>query len=68
MRVSNLGAADAVVCQHHALGGEGAIELATAVIKASETKASFKFLYDLNLPIKVRCDAPSPATRVSCVF
>ena len=57
VRVSDLGAADAVVCQHHALGGEGAIDLATAVIKASETKASFKFLYDLDLPIKVCCNA-----------
>jgi len=47
------GAADAVVCKHHALGGEGAVELAKAVIKATETPPHFKFLYELDLPIKV---------------
>ncbi len=47
------GAADAVVCNHHALGGEGAADLGRAVIKACEQPSSFKFLYDLDLPIKV---------------
>jgi methylenetetrahydrofolate dehydrogenase (NADP+)/methenyltetrahydrofolate cyclohydrolase/formyltetrahydrofolate synthetase len=47
------GAADAVVCEHHALGGEGAVELAKAVIKATEKPPHFEFLYELDLPIKV---------------
>lgn len=47
------GAADAVVCQHHALGGEGAIDLANAVIKATKEPPKFNFLYELDLPIKV---------------
>lgn len=50
---ANAGAADAVVCEHHALGGEGAVDLANAVVKATENPPNFKFLYDLDLPIKV---------------
>lgn len=47
------GATDAVICEHHALGGEGAVDLAKAIIKATETPPNFKFLYGLDLPIKV---------------
>ena len=49
------GAFDAVLADHWAQGGYGAIELAEAVRKACEqSKAdkSFKFLYPLELPIK----------------
>jgi len=46
------GAEDAVMANHWALGGGGAIELGKAVIKACEKPTNFKFLYDLNSSIK----------------
>jgi formyltetrahydrofolate synthetase len=42
------GAYDAVVTRHHAHGGEGARDLATAVAAAAEQKAEPRFLYDLS--------------------
>ncbi|MEX2442916.1 MAG: formate--tetrahydrofolate ligase [Alkalispirochaeta sp.] len=42
------GAYDAVVTRHHAQGGEGARDLATAVAAAAEEKAEPRFLYDLS--------------------
>lgn len=47
------GAADAVVCEHHAYGGAGAANLGEAVISACQQKVDFKFLYDSQQPIKV---------------
>ena len=47
------GAFDAVVCWHHARGGEGAVDLAKAIAAACEQPAQFKFLYPLELSIKV---------------
>ncbi|KAJ3118800.1 tetrahydrofolate synthase [Phlyctochytrium bullatum] len=43
------GAFDAVPCFHWAKGGEGALELAKAIVSVTseESTASFKFLYDL---------------------
>lgn len=53
-----VGATDAVVCQHHALGGEGAVGLANAIVRATQSPPDFKFLYELDLPIKVNaCEA-----------
>lgn len=46
------GAFDAVLCNHWAEGGPGALHLAESVIKASEQVSSFRFLYDLNLSIE----------------
>lgn len=46
------GAFDAVVTRHHALGGAGAVDLARAVMAACEQPVDFKFLYDVDLPIK----------------
>ncbi len=46
------GAEDAVVCTHWMHGGEGAIKLAEAVVKAAEKPSNFKFLYPLDIPIK----------------
>jgi formyltetrahydrofolate synthetase len=54
------GAADAVVTRHHALGGAGAVDLAEAVVRACSQPAEFKFLYDVDQPIKVRVWAPRP--------
>lgn len=46
------GADAAVVSNHWAEGGAGARALAEAVIATCEGQSNFKFLYDLNLPIK----------------
>ena len=54
---------------HHAKGGAGATELGKAVEAACKQPSSFKFLYDLDLPLKViyllnssssPCQLPSP--------
>ena len=50
------GAVDAVVCEHWEKGGEGAIDLANAVIKACEMKSDFKFLYPLEDSIKSKIE------------
>ncbi|ORY53630.1 FTHFS-domain-containing protein [Rhizoclosmatium globosum] len=52
------GASDAVICDHWAQGGLGAIDLANAVVKVTnETKDDeFKFLYDLDLPIEKKIE------------
>ena len=55
------GAADAVVCTHHGEGGAGAAELARAVDAACASLPrpgdSFRFTYDLELPIKAKIEA-----------
>ncbi|XP_077669336.1 monofunctional C1-tetrahydrofolate synthase, mitochondrial isoform X4 [Eretmochelys imbricata] len=45
------GAFDAVPCNHWSAGGRGAVELAQAVRKAASQENSFKYLYNLELPI-----------------
>jgi formate--tetrahydrofolate ligase len=51
------GAADAVVSEHHAFGGSGALDLAKAVVKASQQPSDHRFLYELDLPIKAKIEA-----------
>jgi formate--tetrahydrofolate ligase len=46
------GALGAAVSRHWAEGGKGALELAEMVIEAANQPSEFKFLYDLNQPIK----------------
>lgn len=46
------GADDAVICTHWSEGGNGALDLAEAVIKACEKPEGFKVLYDINLSIE----------------
>lgn len=46
------GAFRAVTCTHWEHGGEGAEELADAVMEACQEPNEFKFLYDLSLPIE----------------
>jgi len=46
------GAEDAVMSDHWAQGGKGAVDLAAAVIKACEKPSKFKFLYPLDMDIK----------------
>jgi formyltetrahydrofolate synthetase len=50
------GAEAALICRHWELGGAGALELAQAVIKASQKPSQFKFLYPLDLPIKAKIE------------
>jgi methylenetetrahydrofolate dehydrogenase (NADP+) / methenyltetrahydrofolate cyclohydrolase / formyltetrahydrofolate synthetase len=50
------GAMDAVVCRHWALGGEGAEELARAVVKAANQPSNFNFLYPLELSIREKIE------------
>ncbi|HJW72021.1 MAG TPA: formate--tetrahydrofolate ligase [Geothrix sp.] len=50
------GAEDAVICQTWALGGEGAVDLARAVMRVSERPGAFRFLYDLEAPIKTKIE------------
>ncbi|CAK0738789.1 hypothetical protein CVIRNUC_001093 [Coccomyxa viridis] len=56
------GAFDAVVCWHHARGGEGAVDLAKAVIAACEQPSHFQFLYPLDLSIKEKIEAIAKET------
>lgn len=46
------GAADAVVCNHWAKGGEGALELADAVVSATDKAGNFKLLYNNDMSIE----------------
>jgi formyltetrahydrofolate synthetase len=46
----------AVVSHHWLKGGEGAIELAEAVIDACERKNEFKFLYETDMPLRSRIE------------
>jgi formate--tetrahydrofolate ligase len=50
------GALGAAVSTHWADGGKGAIELAELVIAAAEQPNEFKFLYDLDQPIKSKIE------------
>jgi formate--tetrahydrofolate ligase len=50
------GAYGAAVSHHHADGGQGAIELAELVVSAAESPSEFKFLYDVNQPIKAKIE------------
>jgi formate--tetrahydrofolate ligase len=55
------GAADAVVCTHHGEGGAGAADLARAVTAACAStprpEETFRFTYELDLPIKAKIEA-----------
>ena len=46
------GAEDAVMSNHWAEGGAGAVELANAVVAACKKPSKFKFLYPLEMSIK----------------
>ena len=50
------GAMQAVVCTHWMDGGQGAVALAEAVVKAAEKPSHFKFLYPLELSIKEKIE------------
>jgi formate--tetrahydrofolate ligase len=44
------------VSQHWRYGGEGALELADAVLDACNDKVNFKFLYDMDTPLRKRVE------------
>jgi formate--tetrahydrofolate ligase len=53
-RIAEKHGARCAVSEHWEKGGEGAIELAEAVVEACEEENNFDFLYDLDLPLKDR--------------
>ena len=55
-KVAEQNGALAAVSQHWLKGGEGAIELAEAVIAACEEESNFKFLYELETPLRKRIE------------
>ncbi len=50
------GAEDALLCTHWAHGGDGAVDLAQAVIAACEKPSDFQFLYPLEWSIKAKIE------------
>ncbi len=50
------GAETSVMSDHWTNGGDGAVELAKAVVAACEKPSDFKFLYPLDLPIKEKIE------------
>jgi formyltetrahydrofolate synthetase len=50
------GAEDAVVSQNWELGGEGAVNLAEAVVRAAELPSDFRFLYPAGMGIKEKIE------------
>lgn len=50
------GAFAAVTSSHHPDGGEGAVELAKAVVAAADSPSEFKFLYELDRSIKQKIE------------
>lgn len=55
-KIAENNGAVAVVSEHWLKGGEGAIELAQAVIDAAGQKNNFKFLYDVDIPLRKRIE------------
>ena len=53
----DFGAAHAVTADHWARGGEGACDLAEAVVDACEQPSDFRFLYELDISIKEKIEA-----------
>ncbi|MBT9175660.1 MAG: Formate--tetrahydrofolate ligase [candidate division WS2 bacterium] len=56
-KLSEQAGARCAVSEHWLKGGEGALELADAVIDACGDKVGFKFLYPLEMPLRQRVDA-----------
>ena len=52
----NAGAEDAVISQVWSKGGEGGRALAEAVVKAAEKPSEFKYLYELDMPVKEKIE------------
>ncbi len=55
-RICEEAGARVAVSEHWLKGGEGALELADAVVDACEEPVNFRFLYDLDMPLKERIE------------
>ncbi len=55
-RALAVGAEDAVLSNHWALGGDGAVDLAKAVMAACDKPSEFQFLYPLEWSIKEKIE------------
>jgi len=55
-RMCETAGARVAVSQHWQYGGEGALEFADAVLDACNDKVNFKFLYDLDIPLRKRVE------------
>jgi len=55
-KVAEQNGALAAVSEHWLKGGDGAIELAEAVIAACDEETNFKFLYELDTPLRKRIE------------
>lgn len=55
-RIAEQAGARAAVSQHWLKGGEGALDLADAVIDACKEKVDIKFLYPLEMPLRQRVE------------
>jgi formate--tetrahydrofolate ligase len=55
-RSLEVGAVGAAVSTHWADGGRGAEQLAAAVVKASDQRANFAYLYELSWPIRKKIE------------
>ncbi len=55
-RIAEENGALAALSEHWLKGGEGAVELAEAVMQACEEENDFHFLYDLDMPLKKRVE------------
>jgi len=55
-RIAEAAGARCALSEHWAKGGDGALELADAVIDACKDEVNFKFLYPLELPLRQRVE------------
>jgi len=55
-RLAEKAGARVAVSEHWQYGGDGAVDLADAVVEACEDKNNFKLLYDLKLPLSKRIE------------
>jgi len=55
-RAAEMGGATAVVADHWARGGEGALDLADAVLEVASRPKSFRFLYPLEAPLRAKIE------------
>lgn len=55
-RVAEANGAFCALSEHWLKGGEGAVELAEAVVAACREKSNFKFLYELETPLRDRIE------------
>jgi formate--tetrahydrofolate ligase len=55
-KIAERNGAVAVVAKHWLKGGEGAIDLAEAVVDAANSHQDFKFLYEMDMPLRQRIE------------